>query len=57
VRALEVGDLVYIPGHVMMAIGVVEGEPYVIHDTTGLSYQRDDGSRVRVDLNAFRYRH
>lgn len=52
VRALEVGDLVYIPGHVMMAIGVVDGEPYVIHDTTGLSYRRDDGSRVHVDLNA-----
>jgi len=52
VRALQVGDLVYIPGHVMMAIGVVDGEPYVIHDTTGLSYRRDDGSRVRVDLNA-----
>ncbi|HEX3122750.1 MAG TPA: SH3 domain-containing protein, partial [Rhodanobacteraceae bacterium] len=31
VRALQVGDLVYIPGHVMMAIGVVDGEPYVIH--------------------------
>lgn len=51
-RALQVGDLVYIPGHVMMAIGVIDGEPYVIHDTTGLSYKRDDGSRVRVDLNA-----
>jgi hypothetical protein len=52
VRALDVGDLVYIPGHVMMAIGAVDGEPYVIHDTTGLSYRRDDGSRVHVDLNA-----
>jgi cell wall-associated NlpC family hydrolase len=52
VRALQVGDLVYIPGHVMMAVGVVDGEPYMIHDTTGLSYHRDDGSRVRVDLNA-----
>jgi len=51
-RALEVGDLVYIPGHVMMTIGSVDGEPYVIHDTTGLSYRREDGSRVHVDLNA-----
>ena len=52
VRALEVGDLVYIPGHVMMAIGRIEGEPYVIHDTTGLNYRRGDGARVHVDLNA-----
>jgi len=51
-RALEVGDLVYIPGHVMMAIGSVDGEPYVIHDTTGLSYRSKDGARVHVDLNA-----
>ena len=51
-RALEVGDLVYIPGHVMMAIGSVDGEPYVIHDTTGLSYRSDAGTRVHVDLNA-----
>ena len=50
-RALQVGDLVYIPGHVMMAIGAIGGEPYVIHDTTGLSYRRDDGSKVRVRLN------
>lgn len=51
-RALEVGDLVYIPGHVMMAIGIVDGEPYVIHDTTGFSYRRQDGTMARVHLNA-----
>ena len=51
VRALEVGDLVYIPGHVMMAIGAIDGEPYVIHDTTGLSYRDAGGKRIRVDLN------
>jgi cell wall-associated NlpC family hydrolase len=50
-RALQPGDLVYIPGHVMMAIGSVDGEPYVIHDTTGLSYRRSDGSKARVTLN------
>ncbi len=52
VRALEVGDLVYIPGHVMMAIGSIDGEPYVIHDTTGLSYRRPDGTVADVQLNA-----
>ena len=50
-RSLEVGDLVYIPGHVMMAIGNVDGEPYVIHDTSGLSYRRADGTRAHVYLN------
>jgi cell wall-associated NlpC family hydrolase len=50
-HALQVGDLVYIPGHVMMAIGSIDGEPYVIHDTSGLSYRGRDGKKVRVDLN------
>ncbi len=52
VRALEVGDLVYIPGHVMMIIGQIDGEPYVIHDTTGFSYRRPDGTLADVQLNA-----
>ena len=49
---LEVGDLVYIPGHVMMVIGYDGGEPYVIHDTTGITYRRDDGGTRRLQLNA-----
>ncbi|MGN6656213.1 MAG: C40 family peptidase [Rhodanobacter sp.] len=51
-QALEVGDLVYIPGHVMMVIGHLHGQPYVIHDVGGMSYRKADGSRVRVKLNA-----
>ncbi|HJU40285.1 MAG TPA: SH3 domain-containing protein, partial [Tahibacter sp.] len=51
-RELEPGDLVFIPGHVMMVIGHVDGEPYVIHDTTGISYRDDNGALVRVPLNA-----
>lgn len=51
-RALEVGDLVYIPGHVMMVIGQLDGEPWVIHDTTGASFREPEGSIVRVQLNA-----
>lgn len=50
-RAMLPGDLIYIPGHVMMVIGHVDGAPYVIHDTTGLSYQLPDGSLRRVSLN------
>jgi cell wall-associated NlpC family hydrolase len=49
--ALEVGDLVYIPGHVMMVIGKIDGEPYVIHDVGGMSYRQADGSLRRIKLN------
>jgi hypothetical protein len=47
---LQVGDLVYIPGHVMMVIGHDRGMPYVIHDTTGITY-RNEQKLVRVPLN------
>jgi hypothetical protein len=50
-RTLRVGDLVYIPGHVMMVIGHDRGMPYVIHDVTGISYRSDDGEVARVLLN------
>ncbi|HVI55095.1 MAG TPA: SH3 domain-containing protein [Luteibacter sp.] len=49
--ALEVGDLVYIPGHVMMVIGKIDGEPYVIHDVGGIGYRQADGSLRRIKLN------
>jgi hypothetical protein len=52
VRSLNAGDLVYIPGHVMMVIGAIDGEPWVIHDTTGTSYRSQEGEMVRVQLNA-----
>jgi len=51
VSTLEVGDLVYIPGHVMMVIGHENGMPYVIHDTTGISYRDGAGQVNRVVLN------
>ena len=51
VRALQVGDLVYIPGHVMMAIGHQDGLAYMIHDTNGGSWAGADGQRVRAGLN------
>jgi cell wall-associated NlpC family hydrolase len=50
-RKLEVGDLVFIPGHVMMVIGYDQGMPYVIHDTTGISYRTASGALTRVSLN------
>ena len=51
-HALQVGDLVYIPGHVMMVIGQRDGEPYVIHDVGGMRYRKPDGSFGEVKLNA-----
>lgn len=49
-RSLRVGDLVYIPRHVMMVIGHERGVPYVIHDTTGITYRAEE-RLVRVPLN------
>nr|WP_237709674.1 NlpC/P60 family protein [Microbulbifer agarilyticus] len=48
---LQVGDLIYIPGHVMMYIGTIDGEPFVIHDVTGLSYYQKDESFYRGTLS------
>ena len=50
-RDLQVGDLVYIPGHVMMVIGHDNGMPYVIHDTNGGSWLGPDGKLVSGHLN------
>jgi hypothetical protein len=46
-----VGDLIYIPRHVMMVIGHDARGPYVIHDTTGVTYQDEQGALKRVRLN------
>ena len=50
-RTLDVGDLVYIPGHVMMVVGRERGEPYVIHDTTGIGVLDSAGKYERIGLN------
>lgn len=52
VRELQVGDLIYIPGHVMMVIGKENGQTYLIHDTTGITYKDGRGQLVRASLNA-----
>lgn len=48
---LDVGDLIYIPGHVMMVIGQMDGQPWVIHDTNGGSYLGSDGAMHSMHLN------
>lgn len=50
-KTLRVGDLVYIPGHVMMVIGHDAGMTWVIHDTAGTTYAGADGKLVRARLN------
>jgi cell wall-associated NlpC family hydrolase len=50
-RDLQTGDLIYIPGHVMMVIGYDSGVPYVIHDVTGITYRDRSGAATHVILN------
>ncbi|MFL6576379.1 MAG: SH3 domain-containing protein [Povalibacter sp.] len=50
-RDAQIGDLIYIPGHVMMVIGHENGTPYIIHDTTGISYRSGSGDIARAKLN------
>ena len=50
-RETDVGDLVFIPGHVMMVIGHVGGEPWVIHDTAGMSVRSAGNAITRLPLN------
>ncbi len=51
VQNLQVGDLIYIPGHVMMMLGRLHGQPYVIHDVLGASFRGADGHMRHVKLN------
>jgi cell wall-associated NlpC family hydrolase len=51
IAALDVGDLIYIPGHVMMFAGRIDGQPYVIHDTNGGSFLGADGQPRSLHLN------
>ncbi len=45
------GDLVYIPGHVLMILGQSDGEPFAIHDVHGMRYRRADGTIYSGTLN------
>ncbi|MEM5552861.1 SH3 domain-containing protein [Pseudoalteromonas neustonica] len=51
VKKMQVGDLIYIPGHVMMYLGEQDGQPYVIHDVKGLGYNKADGRFYSSALN------
>ncbi|MBB3227590.1 cell wall-associated NlpC family hydrolase [Luteibacter sp. Sphag1AF] len=51
VESLQPGDLIYIPGHVMMMIGRIDGQPYVIHDVTGINVRNKQGALIRTVIN------
>lgn len=51
IENMQVGDLIYIPGHVMMYLGQENSKPYVIHDVKGLSYIDKSGEVYRGTLN------
>lgn len=48
---MQVGDLIYIPGHVMMYLGKYDNQPFVIHDVKGLAYVAPSGDFYRGTLN------
>lgn len=48
---LDVGDLVFVPGHVVMVIGRIGEEPYVIHDVHGGHVLDAEGGLRRLQLN------
>lgn len=52
VENLQIGDLIYIPGHVMLFLGKEKGQPIVIHDVKGLAYWTPEGDYYQGVLNA-----
>jgi len=48
---MDIGDLIYVPGHVLMYIGDVNGEPYVIHDVSIFRYIDENDTYYEVTLN------
>ncbi|WP_114326540.1 SH3 domain-containing protein [Candidatus Colwellia aromaticivorans] len=51
IEQMQVGDLIYIPGHVMMYLGLDNSRPYIIHDVKGLGYIDERGEVYRGTLN------
>lgn len=47
----DVGDLLYCPGHVMLYLGDVDGEPYVIHSLFGAGWSDANGEFQEGVLN------
>lgn len=52
IEKLQIGDLIYIPGHVMVYLGQEDNQPVVIHDVKGLAYWTPEGEFYQGVLNA-----
>ena len=52
INDMQIGDLIYIPGHVMMYLGQEDNLPVVIHDVKGLAYWTPEGEYYQGVLNA-----
>ncbi len=50
-RELGPGDLLYLPGHVMMLVGSVDGEPWVLHDAHTVRVAGTKGELRSLPLN------
>ncbi|MBK8286282.1 MAG: SH3 domain-containing protein [Ahniella sp.] len=50
-RSRSAGDLLYLPGHVMMLIGFVDGEPWVLHDAHTIRVAETGGTLRSLPLN------
>ena len=51
IRASQPGDLLYLPGHVAMYLGQIEGQPFIIHDAYSLSYLDSSHALYQGTLN------
>ncbi|RHW77416.1 SH3 domain-containing protein [Colwellia sp. RSH04] len=50
-QSLQVGDLLYLPGHVVMFLGMDNGQPYIIHDVKDYSVVQRNGELYQGVLN------
>jgi cell wall-associated NlpC family hydrolase len=50
-KRMDIGDLIYVPGHVLMYTGDVNGEPYVLHDVSVFRYIDENGKYYEGVLN------
>lgn len=50
-RQMDTGDLIYVPGHVLMHIGDIDGKPWVIHDVSVFRYIGANGEYYQGTLN------
>ena len=50
-KKMDIGDLIYVPGHVLMYIGDVGSQPYVIHDVSVFRYTDENGEHYEGVLN------